>query len=206
MSGVRQDQYKMSFGVGGLFLNESLIVARLHVEGEPWEQTIRRALDEGAASLPKTASNRRTLREISNRLRQLNAEERRFMLHEADRTDQQALLWLAACRAYRFIGEFAVEVIRERYLSYQLDLPVETFDILFDAKAEWNDELATLSLSTRKKLRQVLFRIMREVEILSGDDRIQIAILSPRLKALLEQNNPGELAYFPGIPLTERSS
>lgn len=206
MSGVRQVQYKMSFGLGGLFVNESLIVARLHVEGEPWEQTIRRALDEGATSLPKIASNRRTLREISNRLRQLNAEERRFMLHEADRTDQQALLWLAACRAYRFVGEFAVEVIRERYLSYQFDLPLETFDILFDAKAEWNDELAKLSVSTRKKLRQVLFRIMREAEILSGDDRIQTAILSPRLKVLLEQNTPGELAYFPGIPLTERDS
>ena len=187
-------------------MNESLIVARLHVEGEPWEQTIRRALDEGATSLPKIASNRRTLREISNRLRQLNAEERRFMLHEADRTDQQALLWLAACRAYRFVGEFSVEVIRERYLSYQFDLPLETFDILFDAKAEWNDELAKLSVSTRKKLRQVLFRIMREAEILSGDDRIQTAILSPRLKVFLEENNLGELAYFPGIPLTERSS
>ena len=206
MRGERQHQYRMSFGVGGLFLNESLVVARLHVEGEPWEQTIRRGLDEGATSLPKIASNRRTLREISNRLRQLNAEERSFMLHEADRTDQQALLWLAACRAYRFVGEFAVEVIRERYLSYQFDLPLEAFDIFFYAKAEWNDELSKLSDSTRKKLRQVLFRIMREAEILSGDERIQSAILSPRLKVLLEENTPGELAYFPGIPLTERRS
>jgi len=206
VSGVRQHKYRMSFGVGGLFLNESLVVAGLHVEGEPWEQTIHRALDEGATSLPKVASNRRTLREISNRLRQLNAEERSFMLHEADRTDQQALLWLAACRAYRFVGEFAVEVIRERYLSYQFDLPLETFDILFDAKAEWNDELAKLSVSTRKKLRQVLFRIMREAEILSRDDRIQTAILSPRLKVLLEHNTSGELAYFPVIPLTEGNS
>ncbi len=206
MSGVQQHQYRMSFVVGGLFLNESQVVAGLHVEGEPWEQTIHRALDEGATSLPKIASNRRTLREISNRLRHLNAEERRFMLCDADRTDQRALLWLAACRTYRFVGEFAVEVIRERHLSYQFDLPLEAFDILFDAKAEWSNELAKLSASTRKKLRQVLFRIMREAEILSGDGRIQSAILSPRLKVLLEENNAGELAYFPGIPLTERSS
>lgn len=206
MTGMRQQQYRMSFGVGGLFLNESLVVAGLHVDDEPWEQTIHRALAEGAMTLPKIVSNRRALREVSNRLRQLNAEERHFMLHEADRTDQQALLWLAACRAYRFVGEFAVEVIRERYLSYQFDLPLETFDILFDAKAEWNEELDKLSASTKKKLRQVLFRIMREAEILSGDNRIQTAILSPRLKVLLEQNTPGELAYFPGIPLTERNS
>ena len=61
------------------------------------------------------------------------------MLEDADRTDQQALLWLAACRTYRFVGEFAVEVIRERYLSYQFDLPLEAFDILFDTKAEWDE-------------------------------------------------------------------
>lgn len=115
-----------------------------------------RALDQGTTALPKTASNRRALREIINRLRTMTAQERKFLLDEADRTDQQALLWLAACRAYRFVHEFALEVIRERYLSYQVDLPLESFDILFEAKAEWDDDLAGLSSSTRKKLRQVL--------------------------------------------------
>ncbi|KKK67244.1 hypothetical protein LCGC14_2956010 [marine sediment metagenome] len=205
MSPAQQKPYLMSFGVGGLWVNESLVVARLHVEGEPWDQTMLRALEQGAGSLPKVASNRRTLREISNRLGQLTSEERRFMLQEADRTDQLALLWLAMCRTYRFVGEFAVEVIRDRYLSYQFDLPLEAFDILFDSKAEWDEGLAKLSESTRKKLRQVLFRIMREAEILSGNGRIQTAILSPRLKVLLEESNPGELAYFPGIPLMERN-
>ena len=98
MSRAQKRPYLMSFGVGGLWVNESLVVARLHVEGEPWEQTLLRALERGATSLPKVASNRRTLREISNRLAQLTSEERRFMLQEADRTDQLALLWLATCR------------------------------------------------------------------------------------------------------------
>jgi hypothetical protein len=203
MSRAQKTPYVMSFSVGGLWVNESLVVAELHVEGEPWEQTMLRALEQGAGSLPKVASNRRALREISNRLAQLTPEERRFMLRDADRTDQLALLWLAICRTYRFIGEFAVEVIRERYLSYKLELPLETFDIHLDAKAEWDEALAGLSSSTRKKLRQILFRIMREAEILSGDGRIQTAILSPRLKVLVKDNNSKELAYFPGIPLTE---
>ncbi len=198
MSGSHQKKYQMSFGVGGLLLNESVSVARIHIEGEPWEQTMLRALDQGATSLPKTASNRRTLREISNRLQTLSAQEREFLLDEADRTDQQALLWLSSCRAYRFVREFALEVIRERYLSYQIDLPLESFDILFEAKAEWDDDLADLSTSTRKKLRQVLFRMMREAEILSGENRIQTAILSQRLIAIIKDRNPAELALFPG--------
>ncbi|WP_334063345.1 DUF1819 family protein [Limimaricola cinnabarinus] len=206
MRSLSPQGYRMSFSVGGLFLNESLAVARHHVEGEPWERTILRALDQGATALPKAASNRRTLREITNRLERLTLEERQLLQNEADRAEQQALLWLATCRTYRFVREFAVEVIRERYLSYQFDLPSETFDVLLDAKAEWDENLSRLSKSTRNKLRQVLFRIMREAEIISGDGRIQTAILSSRLRGLIGENCPGDLACFPGIPFMERNS
>jgi hypothetical protein len=201
MRKTNQQDYQMSFTTGGLLLNESMTVARLHVEGETWQQTVSRALEQSATSLPKTASNQRTLREISNRLRALTRNERCFLLDEADRTDQQALLWLATCRAYRFVREFAVEVIRERHLSYQMDLPLVSFDILFEAKAEWDEGLANLSSSTRLKLRQILFRMMREAGVLSNNNRIQVAILSPRLKSMIEDANPTELAIFPGASM-----
>ena len=201
MSASARQHYKMSFSTGGLFHNESLELARLHIGGEPWEDTILRAMEEGTTSLPKSASNRRSLREISNRLLTLTNEERAYLLDEADRSEQQALLWIATCRAYRFIREFAVEVVRERYLSYQLDLPLESFDILFEAKAEWDEGLAGLSRSTRLKLRQIMFRIMREAGIISEDGRIQTAIISTRLRQMIEDNEPGELAIFPSVPV-----
>ncbi|WP_299416767.1 DUF1819 family protein [uncultured Sulfitobacter sp.] len=189
--------YRMSFTTGGLFLNESVEVARLHRDGETWSDTGKRALEQGTTTLPKSASNSRSLREITNRLRTLTEEERRFLCEHADRTDQQALLWLAACRAYRFVGEFAQDVVRDRYLSYQLELPLSAFDIALENKAEWDDGIASLSRSTRSKLRQILFRIMREAGILSQDNRIQASILSTQLKQIINDNNPGELAYFP---------
>lgn len=193
--------YKMSFSTGGLFFNESLEIARMHVDGEAWEDTILRARQEGATSLPKAISNRRTVREISNRLMMLSTDEREFLIEYADRADRQALLWLASCRAYRFIREFTLEVVRERYLSYQLDLPRESFDQLLEAKSEWDEGLAAIKDSTRQRLRQVAFRIMREAGILSDTNRIQTAILSTRLKTMIADRNPAELALFPGIPV-----
>jgi hypothetical protein len=192
-------KYKMSFALGGLHLNESVEVARLHCPGQAWSGTLQRALDDGVVSLPKAASRRRTLREIVNRLSTLEPVELSFLIEEADRNEQQALLWVATCRAYRFVHEFATEVLRERYLSYQLDLPLESFDILFDAKAEWDEDLAGLSASTRAKLRQVLFRIMREAQIISEENRILSAYVSPRLKQLLEAECPQDLQLFPGL-------
>lgn len=196
----RQD-YKMSFSTGGLFLNESLEIAQLRAASTSWDEAIQRARQEGATSLPKAASNQRTVREIAIRLRTLSADERDFMIETADRADQQALLWLATCRAYRFMREFALEVVRERYLSYQLDLPRGSFDQLFEAKAEWDEGLAKIKGNTRAKLQQVAFRIMREAGIISDTNRIQTAILSNRLKTMIADQNPAELALFPGIPV-----
>lgn len=202
MKNLKLPTYRMSFSTGGLFLNESLVVTSLHEPGEDWDDTLNRALEAGSMSLPKTASNRRTLREIVNRLMRLSDEERKILLH-GDRADQQALLWLATCRAYRFVAEFADEVIQDRFLTYRYDLPLEQFDIFFDRKAEWNDALQGISEGTRKKLRQIMFRMMREASIISAENRILPAFLSGQILAMIKHQNPQELQYFPGIPVQQ---
>jgi BrxA len=191
----------MSFSTGGLFINETVELARFHRCGETWKETVTRALEEGIAALPKSASRRRTLREVANRVSTLNSEERAFLIESADRQERQSLLWLATCRAYRFVREFCIEVLRERYLSYQLNLPLESFDVFFDAKAEWDEGLARISHSTKLKLRQVLFRIMREAGILSENNQILTAYLSQPLTEMINEGNPNEFLFFPGVSL-----
>lgn len=102
-------------------------------------------------------------------------------------------------RAYRFVREFATEVIHERFLSFQFDLPLDSFDVLFSAKAEWDEGLAGISSTTRAKLRQVLFRMMREANVISNDNRILSAYVSPRLKSMLVERSPKDLILFPGL-------
>lgn len=97
MKQVRHQKYKMSFSTGGLFLNESLKVARLHINGEKWERTIAHALADVATVLPKAASNRRTLREISNRLMTLTDNELR---HFIDANGQRMEQFLEAYNNY----------------------------------------------------------------------------------------------------------
>lgn len=196
-----RDGYRMSFSVGGLLLNESVEVARLHAPSRAWDETLALALSGGVTSLPKTASRRRTLREIGNRLSQLSEEERSFLTGAADRREQAALLWVASCRAYRFVREFAVEVLCDRHLSNRLDLPLEAFDHLLEAKGATDPRLAEISPSTLRKLRQVLFRMMREAGVLSATGQIQAADVSPRLVALLQRTAPADLAVFPGCDL-----
>lgn len=190
-------RYEMSFGTGGLFITESVATAELAETESNWKQVSRLALEKGTVPFRKASSSTRTIREIVKRIRQLSSEELE-LLRFGERHEQQAILWLAICRTYRFIREFAVEVLYERYLSARLSLTYDDFDIFFEKKAEWNSDLSGLSVSTRAKLRQVLFRILREAGITAVDDTILMANISPRLENLIVKNAPAELHYFPG--------
>lgn len=197
MDAVQHRPYLMSFGAGGLFVSESVAVVRLHQAGENWKATAARALEAGAFQVRKASSARRSVREIVNRLKCLSDDELE-LLTDGERSEQEALLWLAICRAYRFIAEFAVEVVNERFLSLRTHITYDDFDSFYAAKEEWSSKLAGLSKSTRAKLRAVLFRMMREAEILSKDNRILGAMLSPRVAAAIRDGNPDEFRYFPG--------
>lgn len=197
MGKPKDDSYLMSFGTGGLYVNESVAVARLHRPGGDWDATAALAREVGAFPVRKASSAQRSIRELVNRLRRLTDDELEVFL-EGERSEQAALLWLAACRAYRFIREFAVEVLNERFLSLRTDLSYDDFDAFLAAKAEWSPKLASLSSTTQAKLRAVLFRLMREAEILSPDDRILGSILSRRVLTMIRAGNPDELRFFPG--------
>lgn len=193
----KADKYLMSFGTGGLYVNESAAIARIHCPSVDWDITASLAKEAGAFPVRKASSAQRSIREIVNRLRRLSDRELEVLV-EGDRSEQAALLWLAACRAYRFVGEFAVEVLSDRFLSLRTDLTYDDFDAFLAAKAEWSPKLASLSSTTHAKLRAVLFRLMREAEILSPDDRILGSVLSRRVLALIHAADPDELQFFPG--------
>ena len=194
----QRSNYRMSFSVGGLMLNEGLAIAKVYRVGEPWVSARERLLSQGTSSFPKVASQTRALREVYDRIGHLSDAERQYLSEEADRADQQAMMWLAICRTYSFVHEFAVEVINERYQSWRLDLGLEVFDRFLAEKADCDPSLAELSSSTCAKLRQVLYRILRETGLRSVEGRIQPIWLSGRMKRLIEENNPADLRIFPG--------
>lgn len=179
-------------------LNESITIAQAYRTGEPWADARERLLGQGASSLPKMASQTRALREVYDRICHLSDVERHYLLAEADRAEQQAMVWLAICRTYRFVSEFAVEVLSERYRSWRLELGHEVFDRFLMEKAESDPRLAKLSSSTCAKLRQVLFRILREAGLQSAEARVQPVWLSSRMRRLIEEHDPAELQFFPG--------
>ncbi len=188
--------YRMSFSTGGLFVPQSVSLAELYLDRRDWDQVRTQVIEENLLQTRTVSSAKRISREICTRLSELSEQEL-VLLVEGDPPERAQILWLAVCRRYKFIAEFCVEVILERIMTYHYDLSHEDFDTFFNTKMEWHEELEKIKESTRNKLRQVLFKMLREAQILDGDNKIIPAVLSPRFRQLFRQRNNLDLRFFP---------
>lgn len=188
--------YLLSFTTGGLFYREASKVAQLYLESGDWDATRAQVLAENLLQTRTRASAVRTFRELSNRLQALTPAQFEILV-DGSRQEQNHMLWLAACKQYRFVREFAREVLRQKFLRLDPELTYLDFDIFYNDKAEWSDELDQLADTTRKKLRQVLFRMMTEAGLLSKTGRILPPALPPRVADCIAADDPTLFEVFP---------
>ncbi|MCC5808700.1 MAG: DUF1819 family protein [Opitutales bacterium] len=186
----------MSFTTGALLQRDSVKVAALYLDLGVWNSVREKVVAENLLQTRTLNTLKRVCREVISRLRTLSLDELEFLV-DASHQEQAYLLWVAVCRRYRFIGDFAVEVLRERYITLKSDLTHEDFDAFFNRKSEWHLELDRVTPATRSKLRQVLFKMLREADLLTADNLIRAALLSPRLLKRIFQGNRKDVSFFP---------
>lgn len=193
---MSNDRYSMSFTTGSLFHRESVSLAALYLDLGDWNSVRDKVVAENLLQTRTLNTLNRVSREVISRLRTLSPGELEYLV-EGIHQEQAYLLWLAVCRRYRFIADFAVEVLRERYITLKSDLTFDDFDSFFNRKSEWHLELDEITPATRGKLRQVLFKMLREADLLTANNMIHAAILSPRLLELFHQDSRRDVLYFP---------
>ena len=191
----------MSFTTGALFRWESVNLATWYLEKDDWDEVRDEVISRNLLQLRTLNSRKRIFREICSRLKRLNRNELELLI-EGDHQELGYLLWLAICRRYQFLYDFSVEVIRERYLTLKYDLGCEDFDAFFNSKMEWHEEMERISTTTRNKLRQVMFKMLHECELLNSDNSIVPALLSSRLINVICGHSNHDLYLFPIMETT----
>jgi len=186
----------MSFTSATLLYRESLTVAEQYSQLADWDAARQQVISHNLLQMRTLNASKRIYREIASRLKLLTPEQLALLL-EGNRPEQSQLLWLAICKRYRFIYDFAVEVIREKYLRLDLNLSYDDYNLYFNDKAEWHPEVARVTAATRKKGRQVVFKMLREAELLTNQNRLIPAMLTPPLIELIQQDDSAHFAIFP---------
>ncbi len=193
---MSNDRYSMSFTTGSLFHRESVELAALYLDLGDWNSVRDKVIAENLLQARTLNTLKRVCREVISRLKTLSPDELEFLV-EGNHQEQAYMLWLAVCRRYRFIADFAVEVLRERYITLKSDLTFDDFDSFFNRKSEWHLELNEISPATRAKLRQVLFKMLRDANLLAANNGIHAAMLSPGLLDLIRQSSRRDILNFP---------
>ncbi|MDC4232441.1 DUF1819 family protein [Actinomyces sp. B33] len=187
------DRYELSFSVGGLLEREAAIIVAVYLEHGDWSVVRRIAIDKNLLQTRTRSSAVRMVRETIKRLSVLVGDQLRA-LPELTAAERAHVMWAAACRRYALIGEFAEEVLRERFLTLTPIVDREAYDTFIRNKAIWHEELDALSPSTAEKLRQKLFKMMTDAALLSPEGVIEPVILSPTVSTLL---TPDDFRFFP---------
>ena len=188
-------RYALSFTTGILLVREGALLAAMYAAQRDWRQVRDQAVEDNLLQTRTRSTGVRLVRETVRRLSALTNDEVELLI-DATASERAHLMWTAACRRYDLIGEFAEEVLRERYLTLAATLGYENFDSFIRTKALWHEELAIVKASTLQKLRSTVFKMLREAAMLSETGTITPALLSERVVARLSARTPNDLRFF----------
>ena len=186
----------MSFTTGALFYHESAKIVELFSFLKHWEKIREVVVAENTIQARTTNTLKRITNEIISRLRMLSEQELTFFA-EATYIERRYILWLAICRRYAFIGDFAVDVIHDNFISLKNTVSYDDYAIFFNKKAEWHNEVDRVAASTRRKLRQTLFQILREANLLDKNNTIIPVTPGTGFQKLLASVKGRETLFFP---------
>ena len=128
-------KYRLSFGTGNAYINESKLILKKYLENKDWKETEKYSIENNILQTNTLSSAKRIFREISLRLKSLSHQEQEFFIR-SNYVDQSILIWISICRTYKFIGDFSSMIISEKFNSYQLELNYNDYNYFYDQQKQ----------------------------------------------------------------------
>jgi len=189
-------KYILSFTAASLRLNEMVKVAlAAEYNGTPDLNVVK---ESGVVfGSVKNRTTDREFREIRKRLEKLNPEQKNILIH-GDLVSQKQIAFLAVCKHYAFIRDFTIEVVRDKVLVFDYQLHESDYNSFINSKILLHPELEEFSESTRKKAKQVMFRILEQAGVINNavEKTIQPQILQQDVINAIVKEDPVWLKIF----------
>lgn len=175
--------YNAEVSAGSLMLPESRRVAAFMLTG-PDESAWRGAfsLEENLLQKNKPATARRMGRLIRNRLEAVSEDTLR-LIAEGDREVALQLLVACAIRHSRLLGDYLRDIYRERLRRLEETLDPKDWESFLHECEHREPTVAEWSESTRKKIFQVIVRILAEAGYLKTTRGMELTV--PHLHPLV---------------------
>ena len=111
---------------------------------------------------------------------------------------RRLIVLLAICKAHPFIYDFISEVVRERFYNQYERISHADFNEFYNENKYVHPELEKVTEQTVAKMRQVIFRILEQTEIIEDAESgiLRRPYLSENIERLIVKDDPKWLAIY----------
>ncbi len=183
------NKYNAELGAGSLLIPESRKVAELILQSADEAAWRRFITVDNELQKRSPASARRQTRLLRNRLECVSSNLLRIIVSGSNEAATQALL-AAAIKHSRLLGDFMDTVIRQHLRVFETSLAANDWTNFLEDCAKHAPEVEGWAPSTKKKLGQVVIRILAEAKYLASTRSMNITsvTLVPEILHCLEQD------------------
>lgn len=186
-------KYNIAFTAGALLYNESLNFIQAIDSTEDYLKN-EFSVDSDVLVTNAESSRKRIKSELDKRLKNLDVDylNKFYLLTEQD---QKVILFLAICKTYSIITEFAIEVVYNKWKNFDNELSTYDFKYFLSSKLS-EEQLNSISELSLYKLSQVAVKMFKDVGIFK-EDNLSTVHISDELVDLLKLK--GDAWFLPCI-------
>jgi len=182
--------YNGDIVAGSLLITESRIIAKLllrKVNEEGWHQAI--VIDNLLQKRSPVAAQRQA-RLIRNRLILMKPDLWEIIHRGNNELSIQAVL-AAAIKHSRLLGDFMDQVVHENWRTFKPKIIVKDWKYFFETCSQADPQMLKWTESTRKKLKQIIFRILAESNYINTtrSGQLQSVTVLPEIQQYLTDNS-----------------
>ena len=194
---VHKTKYTFSFTGASALIAETLVIAEEYNKLKDWKDVEKSLLDNNLLNRVKQATFKREFSEIKKRLSLLTEDQLQLMI-QGSLDDAKAMILLSLVKTYSFLRDFIVEVIRNKYLLF--DTVVSEIDYIkfVNTKSLSHNELNAITEVTAKKVKQVIFKLLEQVGLITQakNGSILKPILNSKVLDVIVDDDPALLNAF----------
>ena len=170
-------------------LKESRIIAKLLLSGADEGQWHKAIVVNNILQKKAPSSAKRQAKLLRNRLDAMPAELWRMVIDGSKEMATQALL-AAAIKHSRLLGEFMDKIVRQHHKIFSKQLTTRDWTAFLSECEHRDSAVSSWSESTRKKLGQVVFRILAEAKYLDNTKSLNLVPVRviPEIHSLLKKS------------------
>ena len=190
--------YNLSFTAASLRPELMRIAAEIFLACNDWEEAKRRILATNAFQCRASRSAAVLERELRQRLQLLTLPQL-HLLAKASAEDRAAMSWLASCKRSSFLFDFAAGILRDKLDALDPILRLSDYESYLDLQSVAHPSLGTVTPSSRTKIRQVLFKMLREAGLTTQSPPSTLVhrpVLSPAVTHAILTDDPSWLSAF----------